>query len=92
MLSSQQKLAKRLIRLRVKGELSQREVANKAGFTQPLWKGVGRRDRPKLSEATRPALADFLGAGPSGEVSAPKHPQLHQVLRSSDPLWPMPCI
>lgn len=120
MLSSQQKLAKRLVRFRVAQELSQREVTGQAGFTQPylaqvekgmrpisagslrklelvygkklnaqLWKGVGRRGRPKLSEATRLALAEFFGASPSGEGSPPKHPQLHQVRRSSDPLWPM---
>ena len=122
MLSRQQKLAKRLIRLRVLAELSQREVAARAEFSQPylaqveqgirpisarglrkleviygkkvsapLWKGVGRRGRLKLSQDTRLALAEFWGA--SGERaqhgSAPKHPQAHQVRRASDPLWPM---
>lgn len=124
MLSNQQKLAKRLIRLRIGRGLSQYDVAQMAGFSQPylaqvelgvrpisgralarleeiyekklsrqLWKGIGRRGRPAFVGLTGQAMLElavgirnFWG---QAEVVAPKHPQAHQVRRSSDPLWPM---
>lgn len=46
MLSSQQKLAKRLIRLRVSKDLSQRDVAERAGFAQPYLAQVEGGVRP----------------------------------------------
>lgn len=121
MLSYQQKLAKRLIRMRLQCSLSQREAAMEAGFAQPylvqiekgirpvsasalaklervygkkvsrqLWKGIGRRGRRRFTVETRRALAE-LGASIREfcETEVPKHPQPHQVQRSSDPLWPM---
>lgn len=124
MLSNQQKLARRLVQLRISRKLSQYEVAKKAGFRQPylaqvevgvrpisgralgrleeiyekklsrqLWKGIGRLGRPGFTKTTRQAMGELvLGIRPiwaESEVVAPKHPQAHQVRRSSDPLWPM---
>lgn len=124
MLSIQQKLTKRIIKLRVGLGLSQRAAALLSGFSQPylaqvekgvrpisagalaklelvygkklnqqLWRGVGRRGKPGFTGETRRAMRDFGRAvrdfWHAGGVVAPKHPQLHQVRRSSDPLWPM---
>lgn len=124
MLSCQQKLTKRLIKLRLVKGLSQHQVAKLAGFCQPylaqvergvrpisvralqlletvygkkvsasLRKGVGRRGSPRLTAATRQALKEMAAAIRSlwkdAETQKPRHPQAHQVRRSSDPLWPM---
>lgn len=123
MLSYQQKLTKRLIRLRLGSRLSQQAAATMAGFSQPylaqvekgvrpisgqalarleavygkklsnqLLRGIGRRGRPGFSADTRRAMRDFGRAIQefwNGAVAPPKHPQPHQVRRSTDPLWPM---
>ncbi len=124
MLSYQQKLTKRLIKLRLARKLSQHEAAKLAGFCQPylaqiergvrpislralqlletvygkkvsssLRKGVGRRGKPSLAPATRQAMKEMAAAIRSywkdAGIPKPRHPQAHQVRRSSDPLWPM---
>jgi transcriptional regulator with XRE-family HTH domain len=55
-----------------------------------LWRGVGRRGRPRHTPATSQALRELGRAVRefwSGSSSIPKHSQPHQVRTLEDPLW-----